>query len=212
MIEYFKASWIHDLEDQPILFYSELDNDRYEIRKVEIYKDNNFGLADTSFEFGGAALGTMSVPSIEEINSQPEFLAQVISKGEFEEIWTAYRTLQKSKSIMDVLRKNGRLIFNPSNTPAEGIVFLYANWSESRIYIKYLIELLEDFPQLDLFVYDIDEDGVKNIMTTYNVISHGFGETFWLFEGRIISKILNYKESGKAAIEYTKSLNALVSR
>lgn len=89
-MEYFKASWIHDLKDQPVLFYSELDNDRYEVRKIEIYKDDSFGLAETSFEFGGAALGTMPVPSIEEINSEPEFLAQVISKEEFEKIWTAY--------------------------------------------------------------------------------------------------------------------------
>ena len=83
------------MEDQPVLFYSELDNDRYEVRKVEIYKDDRFGLADISFEFGKTALGTMSVPSIEEINSEPEFLAQVISKEEFEKIWTAYNDILK---------------------------------------------------------------------------------------------------------------------
>jgi hypothetical protein len=94
-MEYFKASWIHDLKDQPILFYSELDNDRYEVRKIEIYKDDSFGFADTSFEFGGAALGTVSVPSIEEINSDPQFLANVITKEEFEEIWTAYNNFRK---------------------------------------------------------------------------------------------------------------------
>lgn len=97
-MEYFKASWIHDLNDEPILFYSELDNNRNEIRKIEIYRDDSFGLADSTFEFGGAKLGLAPVPSIEEINSELEFLAQIISKEEFDDVWAEHiNYLQKNK-------------------------------------------------------------------------------------------------------------------
>jgi hypothetical protein len=89
-MEYFKASWIHDLDDEPILFYSELDNERNEIRKIEVYRDDSFGLADANFEFGGTKLGLEPVPPIAEINSESEFLAQIISKEEFEEVWAEY--------------------------------------------------------------------------------------------------------------------------
>ncbi len=94
-MEYFKATWIHDLDEEPILFYSELDNSRNEVRKVEIYRDESFGLADSSFEFGGAKLGLEPVPSINEINSDPEFIAQIISKEEFEEVWAEYNNYLK---------------------------------------------------------------------------------------------------------------------
>lgn len=108
---------------------------------------------------------------------------------------------------MYFIRNNGRLIFNSMNKPRTGIVFIYANWSESRVYLKYLIGLLEEFSKIDLYVYDIDEENTKSFMTEFNVMSHGVGETFWLFEGEIISKILNYQQQGKKVTEYTKSLN-----
>jgi hypothetical protein len=94
-MEYFKASWLHSLDDEPILFYSEIDENRNEIRKVEIYRDNSFGLADLNFEFGGARLGLESVPPIDEINSQAEFLAQSITREEFEEVWHEYTRFLK---------------------------------------------------------------------------------------------------------------------
>jgi hypothetical protein len=93
-MEYFKASWIHDLPDEPVLFYSELDSSRYETRKIELYRDERVGLADADFEFGGAVLGLVPVPSIEEINSDPEFVAQQISTEEFEEIWAKFIRLR----------------------------------------------------------------------------------------------------------------------
>lgn len=42
---YIKVQWIHDFEDEPILLYSELDSMRNEVRKVEVYKNNELGYA-----------------------------------------------------------------------------------------------------------------------------------------------------------------------
>lgn len=94
-MECLKASWIHDLDDEPILTYHELDDNRNELRKIEIYKDESFGLADLTFEFGGARLGLEPVPTIDEINSDPEFVAQVINKEEFDEVWEEYNNYLK---------------------------------------------------------------------------------------------------------------------
>ncbi|RFS21192.1 hypothetical protein DVR12_17820 [Chitinophaga silvatica] len=89
-MKYIKVTWIHDVEDDPILFYSEIDSERYEVRKIEIYIDESFGLASQNFEFGGAALGEMPVPSLDEIAENTEFLPFEILKEEFEEAWNKY--------------------------------------------------------------------------------------------------------------------------
>jgi hypothetical protein len=112
---------------------------------------------------------------------------------------------------MNISRNNGELIVNSTTSPKTGVVFLYANWSESSVYLRYLVGLLEDYPKIDLYVYDIDEGNVTTFMTEYNVLSHGWGETFWLFEGKVISKVLHYKKEGTSAVEYTKSLNELIT-
>ncbi len=89
-MEYLKVSWIHEFMDEPTLFYSELDENRYEKRKIEIYKDSSFGLASENFEFGGAILSTEPVPTIVEIKNDSQFLPQIITRSEFEEIWGEY--------------------------------------------------------------------------------------------------------------------------
>ena len=33
-MKYIKVRWIHDFEDDPILIYSELDENRFETRKI----------------------------------------------------------------------------------------------------------------------------------------------------------------------------------
>lgn len=92
------VSWVHNFDDEPILFYSELDEKRNEIRKIEIYRDESFGLASLSFEFGGAGLSLEPVPSFEEIKEDPQFLPKVISKDEFEQIWAEYLNFLDSRS------------------------------------------------------------------------------------------------------------------
>ena len=86
-MEYIKVSWIHDLEDDPILLYSELDDKRFEVRKIEIYHNDSFGIAGNGIEFGGTALSYDAVPTIEEIAADSEFIPKKIPKNEFEEVW-----------------------------------------------------------------------------------------------------------------------------
>lgn len=86
-MEYLKVYWIHNFDDEPILFYSEIDDDRNETRKVEIYRDKSFGLASIDIEFGGTALGEIPVPNIEEIREDAEFDPYYITQEEFDSVW-----------------------------------------------------------------------------------------------------------------------------
>ena len=84
---YLKVKWIHAYVDEPVLIYSELDDERWELRKVEIFPDGRMLYADPEVEFEKTGLSTMPLPSLEEIAADPEFEPEVISKAEFEKVW-----------------------------------------------------------------------------------------------------------------------------
>lgn len=86
---YLMVSWIHDFEDEPILIFSEVDEMRNELRKIEFYRDESFGIASRSIAFGGSELGLDKIPDPDEIRSDPQFLVREITSEEFEENWRA---------------------------------------------------------------------------------------------------------------------------
>lgn len=89
-MKYLKVNWIHDLDDEPSLLYSEIDENRYEIRKIEVYKDESFGLATATYEFGGTRLGFEPIPEIDKIKEDLQFIPTYITKEEFEIEWVRY--------------------------------------------------------------------------------------------------------------------------
>ncbi len=84
---YFRAKWKHSFDNEPVWFYSELDDARWEVRKVEIYQDGDKNFA-SAHEKRGADLGLEPIPPSEEIASQSEFEVYDTSKEEFERVWT----------------------------------------------------------------------------------------------------------------------------
>lgn len=84
---YLRVRWIHEFKDEPILLYCEIDDDRYEIRKVEIFRNGTKGFADERESSGSTQLGVTPIPSIDEIAKEPEFLPEEISPNEFEKVW-----------------------------------------------------------------------------------------------------------------------------
>ena len=87
---YFYARWKDAPIGMPTEFYSELDSNRYEIRKIEIFRNRKVGVATTKEHRGTTELGTIPVPSIEEINLQDEFSAEEISQLDFEKAWADF--------------------------------------------------------------------------------------------------------------------------
>jgi hypothetical protein len=84
-----KCKWKHDNPDQPILLYSELDEERWETRTVEIFRNGKLGFADRDTEFGGSWLGLEPVPPLTVIAADPEFEPEAITKAGLESVWSA---------------------------------------------------------------------------------------------------------------------------
>ncbi|QJP13734.1 hypothetical protein G3545_08725 [Starkeya sp. ORNL1] len=86
-MNYIKVKWIHDSPEYPILLFSELDAERWEVRKVEMYADGRMDFADGKEQSGNTDLGLVPVPPFEEIASNPIFEPVMMPAEEFEVIW-----------------------------------------------------------------------------------------------------------------------------
>ncbi|OBA61085.1 hypothetical protein A5780_20145 [Nocardia sp. 852002-20019_SCH5090214] len=86
-MECVKVRWSHCDPDEPEYFYSEIGKDRYETRKVQIYKDGHTDWATAASETGKAFLAEAPFPSIAEISSEPDIQAWEIRRQEFESAW-----------------------------------------------------------------------------------------------------------------------------
>jgi hypothetical protein len=84
---FIKVKWNHDFATEPVLLYSELDNGRWEVRKVEVFSDGHCEFASSEEASAAARLGLMPVPSLDEIAENPEFEPVEISREEFEVVW-----------------------------------------------------------------------------------------------------------------------------
>lgn len=84
---YIKVSWKHDFPDEPILMFSELDDDRNEIRKVEVYRGNWLGYACKYRNKNGTLLSECELPELSVINEDIQFEGIEIEKDEFEKVW-----------------------------------------------------------------------------------------------------------------------------
>jgi hypothetical protein len=90
-VTYLLVSWKHLHPDEPVVLYSELDEERMERRKIEIFPDGRWGFADEQEEVGGTMLGVAPTPSVEQLNDDPEFKAEEIDKADFEKLWAVRR-------------------------------------------------------------------------------------------------------------------------
>lgn len=84
---YLRCRWNHSVPGEPTLLYSELDDERWERRKVEIFADGRAGYADRYQESGDTRLGLAPVPALSDIAADPQFEPAEVSKEEFELVW-----------------------------------------------------------------------------------------------------------------------------
>lgn len=74
------------------MLFSELDAERREIRKVELFADGSKGFASSSEQSRDTMLSVQPIPLDEEIAANPEFVIEPLSKMDFEEIWQGRHT------------------------------------------------------------------------------------------------------------------------
>lgn len=74
------------------------------------------------------------------------------------------------------------------------IIFFFANWSgPARAAKVALLQSLIDFPDLQLYMLDNDQSATFSYMIENELLSHGWGETYWLKNGQIISSVNRYE-------------------
>jgi hypothetical protein len=86
-MRYLRVQWIHNHPDEPVEIYSEIKEDGWEVRKIELFADGSVGYAAPSEGMGRTMLSLEPLPSLEEIASDPQFKPVEISREEFEKMW-----------------------------------------------------------------------------------------------------------------------------
>ncbi|WP_240139259.1 DUF6881 domain-containing protein [Streptomyces sp. MUM 178J] len=86
-MEHWKVYWRHEFQEEPVVLYSEIGDDGYEVRKVQEYRDGRVLRADSLHDTAEIGLSEIPVGPIEDVQAQPEFSASVIERAEFEEMW-----------------------------------------------------------------------------------------------------------------------------
>ena len=88
---YIRVRWRHEKSDEPVDLWSELNAERFETRKLEIFRDGRVGYASAYEENGGTRLGKVAVPLIRDIASDAQFEPEEVSKAAFENLWNKRR-------------------------------------------------------------------------------------------------------------------------
>jgi hypothetical protein len=86
-MRYLRVTWAHDFADEPIELLSEIGDDGYETRKVEVFRGGRMTYADEIHSTGSTILGEKPIPPFEEIASESEFVPEWITRDGFEATW-----------------------------------------------------------------------------------------------------------------------------
>ena len=86
------VSWVHGVwvsapEDEPVDWFDELDALRWSIRCVRRFRDGSVRACSYATSDWRDQMPEAPIPSLEEINGNPEFRAKEITKEEFEILW-----------------------------------------------------------------------------------------------------------------------------
>jgi hypothetical protein len=88
-MNYLKVRWIHQCPSDPTLLLSELDSDRYEVRKVEVFSDGRMGFASAEQSSEDTVLSEGPIPTELEIATDTQFVVLEAGREEFEHAWIA---------------------------------------------------------------------------------------------------------------------------
>lgn len=87
-MKYVHIKWNHELLDAPTDVYAELDGNRMEVRKIEIYNDHNIGFAmEGGRSSGNTSLRPTPVPLVSVLNQDPKAMARDMDWHEFDDLW-----------------------------------------------------------------------------------------------------------------------------
>lgn len=83
---HFVAHWHHDNADDPVRIFEEVGEDRFEVRKVEEFRDGRLVRANSVTD-AATSLSWVPLPDIVEIEDQAEFTFDLLTPAPFEVVW-----------------------------------------------------------------------------------------------------------------------------
>jgi hypothetical protein len=86
-MKYIDVAWLHESDSDPFRLVSELDDQRFEVRKLEFFRGGAIGFASGTTSTQGTGLGIAPVPELKDINSDAQFQGVEIGPQEFEFLW-----------------------------------------------------------------------------------------------------------------------------
>ena len=86
-MRYIKVEWFHENPADPYQILSEIDEDGWESRRIESFRDGRRGFADESENIGGSFLADKPWPSMDVLRAESEFKVHEIDAAMFDEIW-----------------------------------------------------------------------------------------------------------------------------
>jgi hypothetical protein len=87
-----RIGWIHKNVDDPVELYSEIDEEGWEVRKVEVFRGGTLGFAGVAESSGSTDLGLEPFPSLDETALDPQFRPEAVTQAEFEPLWDLARS------------------------------------------------------------------------------------------------------------------------
>lgn len=86
VLSHFACHWHHDVPEEPIRLYEEVDEAQIEVRKVHEYRDGRLVRTDTVND-SDTSLSWEPLPPLGEIAAQAEFTVEPLTATEFQDIW-----------------------------------------------------------------------------------------------------------------------------
>jgi hypothetical protein len=87
-MRYQRVEWRHDYADEPRVLFAEIDDQGWETRKVDEFPDGTVDRAGPDEETERTALSESPIPSMDQINEDPQFVAEAITAAAFESVWS----------------------------------------------------------------------------------------------------------------------------
>ena len=89
-MEYIDVAWRHTNPGDPVRLVSEVNESRDEVRKLEFWANGDVGFASSEKSSRDTILSVVPVPSLQEINADPQFVGVHIDAATFESLWSRH--------------------------------------------------------------------------------------------------------------------------